>query len=231
MVFQGLDAAAGARRSGARSSTGWPASPQDFAIDFAPLKIVATPARDFWDARRSSSALPGFVARRRPPGRAGGQRVLGRATRGRRARSCTATGRRGCPASLLRRTPASALADALFAASRHWGVALHFNKGLAGAPAEVIAAARDTAMNPAVLDAFALVISARRGPAGLSRHRRPRARPRAARATTPHAIDRAMGELRKLAAERRLVRVGERLLRGRLAARRSGARTTRGCWR
>ncbi len=37
---------------------------------------------------------------------------------------------------------------------------LHFNKGLAGAPAEAIAAARNTATNPAMLDAFALAIIA-----------------------------------------------------------------------
>ena len=43
-------------------------------------------------------------------------------------------------------------------------MSLHFNKGLAGAPAEEIAAARDTAMNPAVLDAFALAICAGGGP-------------------------------------------------------------------
>jgi hypothetical protein len=35
-------------------------------------------------------------------------------------------------------------------ATRHWKVALHFNKGLAGAPAEAVNAARDTATNPAV---------------------------------------------------------------------------------
>jgi FAD/FMN-containing dehydrogenase len=35
---------------------------------------------------------------------------------------------------------------------------LHFQKGLAGAPPEAIAATRDTATNPAVLDAFVLVI-------------------------------------------------------------------------
>src|SRR5262249_19757877 len=56
------------------------------------------------------------------------------------------------------------LADALFAATRHWSVTLHVNKGLAGAPAEAIDAARQTATNPAVLDAFALMISAAEGP-------------------------------------------------------------------
>jgi hypothetical protein len=43
-------------------------------------------------------------------------------------------------------------------------MALHFNKGLAGAPAEAIAAARATATNPQVLDAFALAIIADGGP-------------------------------------------------------------------
>jgi len=37
---------------------------------------------------------------------------------------------------------------------------MQFNKGLAGAPPEAVAAAGDTAMNPAVLDAFALAIIA-----------------------------------------------------------------------
>ncbi len=52
------------------------------------------------------------------------------------------------------------LADALFASSRISGVSLHFNKGLAGAPPDAIAGAKDTATNPAVLTAFALVIVA-----------------------------------------------------------------------
>lgn len=64
------------------------------------------------------------------------------------------------PAALLQPTRRPALVDALIAAARHWGIGLHVNKGLAGAPPEVIAAARETAMNPAVLDAFALGISA-----------------------------------------------------------------------
>jgi hypothetical protein len=39
-------------------------------------------------------------------------------------------------------------------------VQLHFNKGLAGAPPEALAATRQTATNPAALDAFALAIVA-----------------------------------------------------------------------
>ena len=64
------------------------------------------------------------------------------------------------PASLLESDSQQRLADALFSSSRYSSVGLHFNKGLAGAPHEAIAAAKDTAMNPAVLKAFALAIVA-----------------------------------------------------------------------
>jgi FAD/FMN-containing dehydrogenase len=64
------------------------------------------------------------------------------------------------PASLLKLAAQAKLVDAWFAASRHWPVAFHFNKGLAGAAPSAIAASRDTAMNPQVLEAFALAIIA-----------------------------------------------------------------------
>jgi hypothetical protein len=76
-------------------------------------------------------------------------------------------------------------------------VALHFHKGLAGAPPDAVADARDTAINPAVLTAFALaIIAAASAPAypripghepDLTFARRDAA-----------AIDMAMGELRNL---------------------------------
>jgi len=62
------------------------------------------------------------------------------------------------PASLLETDQQQRLADALFAASRYSDVELHCNKGLAGAPPDAIAAAKDTATNPAVLSSFALAI-------------------------------------------------------------------------
>ena len=64
------------------------------------------------------------------------------------------------PAALLADDSLEKLANALFAASRSSDVELHFNKGLAGAPAEAITAAKDTATNPVVCDAFALAIVA-----------------------------------------------------------------------
>ena len=68
------------------------------------------------------------------------------------------------PALLLQPDKRAGFADAWFAASRRWTTTLHFNKGLAGAPADVVAAARGTAMNPQVADAFALAIIAMDGP-------------------------------------------------------------------
>jgi FAD/FMN-containing dehydrogenase len=74
---------------------------------------------------------------------------------------------------------------------------LHFNKGLAGAPEDAITAARDTATNPAVLDAFALAIIA-----GGEQHAYPGIRghePDVARAQKrAAAIHQAMEELRKV---------------------------------
>ena len=52
------------------------------------------------------------------------------------------------------------LTNALFAASRHKMLRIFIHKGLAGAPPEALAATRLTATNPAVVDAFALVIIA-----------------------------------------------------------------------
>jgi FAD/FMN-containing dehydrogenase len=67
------------------------------------------------------------------------------------------------PAELLKPASRETLADSLFKASRSLPVSLHFNKGLAGAPSEALAAARDTAMNPDALGAFALAIVATGG--------------------------------------------------------------------
>jgi FAD/FMN-containing dehydrogenase len=69
------------------------------------------------------------------------------------------------PSALLKADAINRLSDALFASSRQWSVGLHFNKGLAGASPDVVAAAKGTAMNPKVADAFALAIIASDGPA------------------------------------------------------------------
>jgi hypothetical protein len=85
----------------------------------------------------------------------------------------------------------------LFAAAQHWGVSLHLNKGLAGAPTEVIEAARDTANNPAVLDAFALLISGAHEPPAYPGIRGHEPDLMTARRHA-EAIDNAVSQIRKL---------------------------------
>ena len=123
----------------------------------APLKIVARAGAAVLGRRRSSGACPASCSPTTGPGAPEGN-VFWAGDRGRRGRCCTATSRRGCPPRCLRTGPAGrARRRAVRGHAATGASSLHVNKGLAGAPAEAIAAARDTAMNPAVLDAFALV--------------------------------------------------------------------------
>jgi FAD/FMN-containing dehydrogenase len=75
---------------------------------------------------------------------------------------------------------------------------MHCNKGLAFAPAEAIAAARATAMNPAATQAFALAIIADGEGANYPGMQRPRLDLEAAHQDS-RAIDQATDELRQLA--------------------------------
>jgi FAD/FMN-containing dehydrogenase len=102
------------------------------------------------------------------------------------------------PASLLEKSQQPRLAAALFAASRHEHVRLHTNKGLAFAPPEAIKASLDTAMNPAVTEAFTLVIIADGERAAYPGMKRPPMDLEAAHRNA-RAIDRATDELRKVA--------------------------------
>jgi FAD/FMN-containing dehydrogenase len=171
------------------------AAAADLDIDFAPLKIVATSARSFWSPTLVKKLL-GFIGSDDRPGAPEGN-VFWPGDQGQAGQFLQGYASTWLPASLLAQARRPALCDALFAATRHWGFSLHFNKGLAGAPAQVLAAARDTAMNPAVVDAFALAISAaQEGPAypGVAGHEPHVTQARERR----QALARSMGELRKL---------------------------------
>ena len=145
MVFQGLDQQ--------QAETIWrpfldwlAAFPQDFSIVSAPW-IVAVPARQFWDPGMLKE-LPGVVLADDRPG-APESNLFWAANLGEAGQVLHGYQSAWLSASLLELDRQNSLGYALFAASRHWRVSLHFNKGLAGALAEAIAAARDTAMNPA----------------------------------------------------------------------------------
>jgi FAD/FMN-containing dehydrogenase len=71
---------------------------------------------------------------------------------------------RWLPIRLFGQASADALADALYEASRHYHVTLHFNKGLSGADPGAIERTRKTPVNPVVFDAAALIIAGTRQP-------------------------------------------------------------------
>ncbi len=102
------------------------------------------------------------------------------------------------PASLLAQAEQPRLAAALFAGSRHKSIELHFNKGLAFASPAAIKVALETAMNPAVTEAFTLAIIADgEGPAYPGMKRPPFDAEAAHK--DARAIDRATEELRRVA--------------------------------
>jgi FAD/FMN-containing dehydrogenase len=137
-------------------------SPRDFTIE-SPLRIVTIPAKSFWNATFWKTVAPGLaIADDRP--KAPANNFYWEGDRDQVGQLLYAYRSAWLPVSLLQEKGQPRLVEALFESTRHWGMSLHFNKGLAGAPAEEIAAARDTAMNPAVLDGFALAICAAGGP-------------------------------------------------------------------
>ena len=163
MVCQGLDK--DQAEAAWRPFFDWAkASPLDFSLKSPPGTGVL-PARRFWD----NGFLPFFVPDPRPGAPKfhgwwrGDQDQVGEFFHGYELV--------WLPASLLQEPERGRLADALFAASRPKKMALHFNKGLAGGPDEAIAAANDTATNPAATKAFALAIIADGEGAALSRAR------------------------------------------------------------
>jgi FAD/FMN-containing dehydrogenase len=156
----------------------------------SPPTIMDLPARRLWDPSFVMENAPHLMGRDTRPGApegnvfwSGDQAEAGQFLHGYRSA--------WLPAARLESGRREALADAIVAATRHWPVSLHFNKGLAGASAEAKVSAGDTAMNPAVLDAFALAIIAGHGPPAAPGHTPDLA---AARRDTI-AIEAAMGEL------------------------------------
>ena len=155
MVFQGL----GQQQAEAvwKPFFDWvAAAPRDFTVSSAP-RVLAAPARGFWNPAFLKQ-VPGVIVSDNRPG-APADNIFWASNLGEAGRVWHAYQSVWLPQSLLADNERERLAEALFAAAKRWGVSLHFNKGLAGATAEAIAAARDTAMNPAVVDAFALAIS------------------------------------------------------------------------
>ena len=189
MVFQGLDQ--NAAQAVWKPFIDWvAASPNDYAWTM-PLQAIAAPAHFFWDAAFLKANVPQAVRSDDRPG-APPDAIYWAANVGEAGWFLHNYESAWLPQSLLDDSKRESLVEALFAASRKWSVQLHFNKGLAGAPAEAVAAARDTATNPAVLGAFALaIISASSAPSmpGIAGHEPNLARARVEAASVRACVD------------------------------------------
>ena len=160
LLFQGLT------QEQARSTWApffdWVRAHSEYAFVEEP-RVLAVPARELWNPEYMRQHVPGTILLDDRAGTAP-NRAYWAENREEAGQFLHGYKTAWLPAALLEPAHLSALVEALFAASRHWSVAFHFNKGLAGAPPEEIAAARETAMNPAALDAFACAFIAGEGP-------------------------------------------------------------------
>lgn len=124
-----------------------------------PLMIEALPARHFWDIEFLKQNIPDLIVPDKRPEAdpasflwIGDQKQVGWFLHGFHST--------WLQKELLEKDRLHILVDALFTATRSWSVSLHFNKGLSGAPEKILQDAKKTAMNPAVLNAFALALVA-----------------------------------------------------------------------
>ncbi len=194
MVFQDLDQA--------RAAAVWQpflawiaAQGADYALVQPPL-FLHVPAASLWDASFLKQNAPQMVLSDDRPG-ASATNVFWSTNLHEAGWFLHAYQSTWLPAALLAGDRRGSLVDALFESTRRHRMTLHFNKGLAGAPAGALAAARDTATNPAVIEAFALAISAAEGPpafAGVAGHEPDLARAR----RDAESVSAAMAALRKV---------------------------------
>jgi FAD/FMN-containing dehydrogenase len=156
MNFQGLTQAQ-AEQTWAPFFAWVKARPADYALT-GPA-VAAVPARDYWNAAFWEKYDPAAIVPDKLPGapdyyyyNAGNAIEV--------AAFWSSYQSTWLSQGLLAPERQPALVDALVRASQYGQIQLHCNKGLAGGAADAVSRTAGTAMNPAVLDAFALAISA-----------------------------------------------------------------------
>jgi FAD/FMN-containing dehydrogenase len=156
MVFQGLsdDAA----RHVWQPFQDWVAN-NGAEVRASDLQLISMPARNWWDFDYLKQHLPDTIIVDERPNAAPG-RFWWSGTAGEVGIFLSGYESVWLPEKLLDERNRKRLGDALFAASRHHAVSLHFNKGLAGADPARRAEARATSIHPGAIDAFALAIIA-----------------------------------------------------------------------
>ena len=212
MVFQGLDK----QQADAvwQPFLDWVAeSPRDFTIPSA-ARIAAVPARNFWDPEFLRKNLPDMVLADSRPGAPLGN-VFWKGNLGESGQFLYGYESAWLPASLLKKDRQTRLPTPFL---RQQALADHapFQQGPRRCACRSGGAAKDTAMNPAVLDAFALAISASSGPPaypGIPGHEPDLSLAASMPARSPRRW-RSCGS----SAQSRVLRVRGKLLRQRLAA-------------
>jgi FAD/FMN-containing dehydrogenase len=195
MVFQGLS------REEAETTwapfKAWLAQHPEYVV-LQPIGALALPARHFWDASFFREHAPHLIVGDSRPG-APASHMVWAGDHDQVGWYIHAFQSVWLPGRFLAADQQARLTKALFDASRHYEVGLHFNKGLFGATDDVRARARDTATNPQVADAFALAMIGAGGAAAFTGM--PGAKIDAVKARNDTvAVDRATAELRKLQA-------------------------------
>ncbi|HEY4090720.1 MAG TPA: FAD-binding oxidoreductase [Luteibacter sp.] len=161
MLFQGL--AEDQVRAAWKPFLDWVATRKAYTWKDA-FWVGAMPARHFWDIDFYQEHGLTYAAPDKRPG-APGYHMVWAGDQEQVGTYIYAYTSAWMPSRLLKENQIDALATGIVEAARIQGFAFHFNKGLYGASEETLARARDTAMNPEVLDAFALAIIATGGPA------------------------------------------------------------------
>jgi FAD/FMN-containing dehydrogenase len=156
MMFHGLDEAQA--RSIWQPFLAWMATrPSDIELKGRP-RFIAVPGNRFWDPSFLRD-VPGAVIADDRPG-APASNVFWAANLGEAGQVLNGYQSAWLPQSLLSAERRAALVEALVAGSSQWPVALHVNKGMAGGTLAALSLTEATSTNPAVLDAFALLICA-----------------------------------------------------------------------
>lgn len=141
----------------------WVAEAGDDYAFLEPAQIRSGPARHRWDPAFLQAHAPGAIRHDDRPG-APSDNIYWSANMSEAGHFVRGYESVWLPASLFRTDQREHLTDELLAAGTLASVELHFQKGLAGASREAVAASADTATNPAMLDAFALAIIASEEP-------------------------------------------------------------------
>jgi hypothetical protein len=131
-------------------------SPQNYLFE-KPLTIIEIPAKYLWNNSFLRKYAPNSIGVDERP-QAPAENIYWAADKQQSGQFLFGYHSAWLPSTLLEENMQSGLTNAIFLASRKWSLSLHFNKGLAGAHPEEIALAKDTAINPALLTAFALLI-------------------------------------------------------------------------